>query len=169
MRLNEPVVRALLERLEAELPAVIAEINTDVPDDEEIEAPKALFPIVPPPGLLVDYPAIGIRHLPSRLEDDTGSSATGVHELAIIYFLVNTDPVLLGWQLVHYAQAISTVALRGRFLGDASGSAAGGGAWGVTYRNWLPGPTLGDSDEPENVKTYLSYGAVVIVAKREEI
>lgn len=167
MRLSSGVVRACIERLDQDLPAVIAEINADVPDGEEIEAPKAIFPIVPSPGLLVDYPAVGFRWMPSRLEDDTGGSATGVHELACVYFLVNPDLELLGWQLAHYASALTTVLLRDRRIG--SGAANGDGAWGVTFVNWLPGPTLGDADDPEQVKTYLSYGAIVLRFKREEL
>lgn len=160
LQLNEPVIRALVDRLTADLPATVAEINAGVTDGYLIDPPAQVLPMVPSIGLLTDWPTVAIQDLPTHLQDDIGSSATTVAELAIVCFLVDSDLQALGWKLRRYARALATVALAGRNLGD--------GAWGVTFRGTQPGPTLGDAEDPANVKTYTSWTSVVIRAKRDE-
>jgi hypothetical protein len=160
LALNEPVIRALVARLEDRLPAMIDQINAEASDDYEIAPPAKVLPYIPSPGVLTEWPTVGIQHLPVRLEDDTGFSATSVSQLAIVTFLVDADLDALAWKLVRYERAVASAALENRHLDD--------GAWGTRLLSTQPGPTLGDSEDPERVKTYMSWTGVLIEAKADE-
>lgn len=154
--LNVPVVAALKARLDSDLAAAIALVNAD--SSVDIEGPKAIHDFVPPVGLIVDFPTIGIGDGPTRFEDDTGFSATGRHELMVVVFLQNPDQEQLAAQLRAYTRAIATCVLDGRNLGD--------GAWGTGLIQVDPGPTL--ADDPDDPKVFATWTAVRIWAKSEE-
>ncbi len=162
--LNELPVRALKQRLEASLPAEIAAINATVTDGFVIAEPKQVLDYIPYPQVLTDYPTIGIGDGGSTFEDDEGFSATGRHELLIVCYLQHSDQRALAWQLRRYLQAITRVALAGRTLSDT----LSGAAWGTGLVRISPGPTLGDSEDPELVRTWMSWAGVLIWAKRDE-
>ena len=158
LELNEPLVRALRDRLEDEPPAEVAAINAAIPDAFALEAPAQVLGHVPTDADFTAFPVVGITDGSSRFEDDTGWAATGVHELIVVAFLVNPDQEALAWQLRRYAKAIARVALRGRSL-DPSWEG------GVTLVRVDPGPSLANEEDP---RTYFSWIAVTIQAKREE-
>lgn len=166
--LNDPVVSALKSRLDSDLTVQIAAINAAVTDGITIEDPKQVYDFVPNLELLDGggYPSVGISDWPSRLEDDIGSSATSVHQLAIICYLVDQDLRSLAWKLRRYLRAVSSSALKDRQL-PGGGGIGQAGAWGVRFVRSVPGRTL-DVTEPEDVRTWMSYAAVVIEAKRDE-
>jgi hypothetical protein len=152
--LNEPVVAALQARLQEELAGVITEINAANTDDLVLDAPSsdAILDYVPVPEQLTSWPTVGIQDLPSTIEDDIGSSFTGVYGLAVVIFSADADQRLLAVKLRRYAQAVATTALRSRQLGPA---------W-ITLRSITPGPTL---DVEESPRTWVSWTAVAINAK----
>jgi hypothetical protein len=157
IELNEPVIRALEQRLKDDLPAAIAEINDSVDDGFTLAEPKILT-YVPPPSDLLDPPVIGIGDAPSQFEDDSGFSATGRHELLIVAYDQSSDQEALAWQLRRWTLAITRVALAGRKLGDA--------AWGTGLRGTAPGRTL--VDDPDNPREWFSWSGIRIWAKRDE-
>lgn len=154
--LNEPLVTGLRSRLEASLPATITEINSTVTDGYTIVNPVQVFDFIPQAELLTAYPTIGIGDLPSTFEDDTGFAVTGRHGLQIVVFLADPDQRALAWRLRRYLQAIVTVALSNRQIGDAVG---------LTLRRIVPGPTLDVSRDPE---TWVTWAGVDIGALRFE-
>lgn len=156
LALNEPLVAALVDRLVAELPDAVDELNAAVTDGWTIDHPAEVLPYVPSPALLTDFPTLGIQDFPSRFEDDIGSSATAVHRLGVVFFLVDADLGGLALQLRRYARVVATVALRSRQLGPA---------WSVTLDQYVPGPTLEDEEDP---RTWLSFAAITIDAKVTE-
>ena len=160
LELNEPVIRALVTRLETTLPALVDQLNAETADDYQITAPAKVLPYIPSPGILTEWPTIGVQHMPVKLEDDTGFAATSVSGLAIVTFLVEADLDALAWKLIRYSRVVATAALEGRHLDE--------GAWGTRLLATQPGPTLGDSEDPEKVKTYMSWIGVVIEAKADE-
>lgn len=148
--LNEPIVHAVQEMLADELPAICADL--DVPP------PVAVEDFIPPVGLLLDFPTIGIGDGGTRFEDDEGFSATGRHELLVVAYLSNQDQQGLAWDLRRYTQAIVRV-LR-------SDLKLGGSAWGSGLVGSAPGPTL--TDNPENPRQFTSWTGVRIWAKKDE-
>lgn len=158
MILNENIILELVNRLRTDLPAEIATINARSEVGVQITMPDDIFEFIPPPGLLMNYPTIGIGDAPASFEDDIGSSATAVHEILIVAYEQAGDQRELAWKLRRLSQAITTVALAGRELGTA--------AWGVTLRNVIPGPTL--VDDAENPREWMSWVGVRIVAKSDE-
>jgi hypothetical protein len=159
--LNEPAVQAVIARLETNLTDALTVVNSRNDDGYEIEKPVQILPFIPPPDWLNDFPTIGIGDGASGFEDDTGFAATGRHELLIVIYLQHADQDALAWQLRRYTQAVAGVVLAGRNL-EAEG------AWGTGLVRISPGPTLGDNEEPEAVKTWVSWAAVQIWAKHEE-
>lgn len=158
--LNEPVVKAVHERLSGGLPAAIAAINAVVTDGITIENPVEVLDYIPPPGLLTAFPTIGIGDAPSTFEDDQGFSATGRHQLLVVAYVQNDVQGALAWQLRRYAQAIVRVVLDGRNLGDA--------AWGTGLVGVYPGQAFADNEDPDHVKTWMSWVGVRMWAKRDE-
>lgn len=167
--LTEPAVLALLARLEdpAQLNAEIASIAAAVGPTDEAQSlvpipPAQIFDFVPPPSYLTDFPTIGIQDMGSRLEDDTGHSATGRHTFGIVIFCSSPDQHLLAWMLRRYAQAVTRVILANRTLGSTSPLAA----WGTGLEGIAWGPTLSSQATPT---TWMSFCVVEIWAKREEL
>jgi hypothetical protein len=155
--LNEPVIRALEQRLKGELPAAIAEINDSVADGFTLAEPEILT-YIPPPSDLLNPPVIGIGDAPSQFEDDTGFSATGKHELLIVAYDQSSDQEALSWQLRRWTTAIARVSLAGRRLGEAG--------WGTGLRGTAPGRTL--VDDPENPREWFSWSGIRIWVKTDE-
>lgn len=162
-KLYEPIKHAIIDRLENDLPAVIDEINAEADDGYELRVPEAIFPHVPSVGLLRTWPTLGIQKLPGALEDDIGSSAVARCELAVLAFDQSADLLELGWRLERWERALATVLLAGRELGQG-----GDAAYSVSLVATRPGPTLGDAEDPAQVKTYTSWCAVVIRCLRDE-
>ena len=148
--LNEPIVHALQTQLSEGLPDVCAELD--------LTAPVAVEDYIPPVGLLLDFPTIGIGDGSTRFEDDEGFSATGRHELLIVAYLSNQDQQTLAWELRRYTQAIVRVV--------RSDLKLGGSAWGSGLVGTAPGPTL--TDDPENPRQFTSWTGVRIWAKKDE-
>jgi hypothetical protein len=155
--LSTPAIRALKVRLEADLPAAIADHNLET-QSIDLPAPTAILDYVPPISLLVDFPTIGIGDGPTAFEDDNAWSATGRHDLLIIAYCQNADQEVLAWQLRGFARVIATVVLDRRNLGE--------GAWGTGLTRIEPGPTL--ADDPENPREFASWVGVRIWAKSEQ-
>lgn len=160
--LNEPILRACVVRLTTELPATIAEINAETADGIDLEMPPAdrILPIVPSLGTLRQWPVIGMQHLPGELTDDIGSSAVWVAQICVLAFESDADYLRLGWKLIRWERALESVLLEGRTLGADAFSVQGKGT--------RPGPTLGDSEDPEKIKTYTSWTGVIIEVRAEE-
>lgn len=167
--LTEPGVHAILARLEdpAQLNVEIASIAAAIPAVDERASlvpipPAQIYDFVPPPSFLTDFPTLGIQDMGSRLEDDTGSTATGRHMFGVVIFCSDPDQHLLVWQLRRYAQAVTRVLLAGRMLEGAPGAAA----WGTGLDGIAWGPTLGSAAKPQ---TWMSWCVVQIWTRREEI
>ena len=160
LKLNEPVVVALRQRLVDGLPDAIVEINAGVTDGFEIPSidPTEILPYIPPPSDRLAPPTIGIGDGRSLFEDDIGSSATGRHEILVVVYEQCSDQERLAWTLRRWTQAIATVALEGRALGD--------GAWGTGLIGTAPGPTL--TDNPANPQEWFSWTGLRLWAKRDE-
>ena len=178
MQLNEPVVRALVARMDssvavadAKLSAYITAINAEaqtVSDGYAIQNPAKVYPFIPPLGLLTEFPTIGIQSLPGRLEDDTAHAAVHVARELVVVYLTNADHVALSWQIRRYVRALGSCA---RYSGalEGGGGADDGGAWVVNTVSYDYGPTLGDTDDPKRVpKEYLTWAGVLVEAKRDE-
>ncbi len=169
--LNEPTILALVARLQdpAQLNAEIAEIASNLPLADEaaslVPIPAAqILPFLPPPSFLTAFPTIGIQDLRSKIEDDTGHSATGRHGLGVAIFCSSPDQRLLAWMIRRYAQAVMRVALSGRVLeADSQGRT---GAWGTGSEEILWGPTLQSVAKPT---TWMSFCVIAIWGRRGEI
>lgn len=126
--------------------------------------PEQIWDFVPPPSFLTAFPTLGIQDMGSRLEDDTGHSATGRHSFGVVIFCADPDQHILAWQLRRYAQAVTRVLLRGRSFDETSPPLQAG--WGAGFESIAWGPTLGSSATP---KTWMSWCVVGIWTRREEI
>lgn len=167
--LTEPGVVAILARLEdpAQLNVEIANIAAGVVAADQAASmipipPEQILDFMPPPSFLTAFPTLGIQDMGSRLEDDTGHSATGRHVFGVAIFCSDPDQEILAWQLRRYAQAVTRVLLRDRLLEGAPNAAA----WGTGLDSIAWGPTLGSTATP---KTWMSWCVVAIWTKREEI
>lgn len=154
--LNEPLIASMVARLTSDLPTVIAAINAEVIDGITMSSDVQVLDYVPTPTILNRFPTVGVQDGTSDFEDDVGWSATGVHDLVLVTFVMEADQQRLARLLRRYTRAVANVALAGRTVGDA---------WGVTLNGILPGPTLGRGEEP---REWISYTGVSVRLKADE-
>ena len=161
-QLNEPIIAAVTRNLETYLSSELAVTRSDLADDEQeaLPDPAAIYDFVPPPGLLTAFPVVAIEDSETRFDDDTGSSATGLHTLGIVCFLVNPDQRQLAFGLRRYLQAIVRTVLRDDRK-DPNGA-----YWAVNPQGVSYGPTL---ESEENPRTYMSWAVARFEFRREEI
>lgn len=171
--LTEPVVKAILARLEdpAQLNTEIASIAAGVTATDEAQSlipvqPANVWDFVPPLTFLTDFPTMGIQDMGTRLEDDTGHSATGRHVFGVVIFCSHPDQHILAWMLRRYAQAVTRVLLAGRGFAEAADAAGRAAAWATGLDSIAWGPTLGSTTTP---KTWMSWCVVAIWTRREEL
>jgi hypothetical protein len=158
IELTEPVILALKERLDDELPATIAAINSAVDDGIELGQPSEVLDYIPPPSDQLSPPVIGVGEGPSRFEDDSGFSATGKHEILVVVYDQSSDQRALSRQLRRWKVAIVRIVLADRNLGGA--------AWGTGLIGTVPGPTL--VDNAERPREWFSWTGIRLWAKRDE-
>ena len=157
IELNEPIIAALKARLEADLPAVITAINSDVTDGVTIGAPVAIYDFIPPVALLNDFPTVGIGDGPSTFEDDQGFSMTGKHRFLVVAYQCDQDQRALAAKLRRYARAVVRVLRSDLQIGPG---------WGSGIERIDPGPTL--TDNPDNPRTFTSWTGVALWVKADE-
>lgn len=154
--LNEFAVAALVQRLKDDLPGQVAAINAAaavVADGYTITEPAEILDYVPSPDAIGSWgpPTIGVQDGGSLFGDDTGFSATGDHELAVVIFVGDADQQALTRRLRRYQRAIASAALRDRRLAP--------GVYGTRLKRIRPGPTL---DREQGPQTWVTWTAVVI-------
>lgn len=154
----EQIVDAAVEKLVSGLPDAIEARNDTIDDDLTLVVPANIYPYVPSPGELNEFPSIGIGDLPARLEDDIGSSATGLYGIYVIVYVQAAAQGELARLLRRYQSVVKNVILEGRHLQPA--------AWGVTLQGIDPGPTL--IDDATNPKEWVSWTGLRITCKADE-
>lgn len=162
--LTQPVVDALVSRLTGDLPAHLADVAAANPD-------QAAMLVAPAPGAVLDHvplpsevqpPTIGIQDAGTRLEDDTGSSATGRHHMGIVLFHASADQGQLARGMRLYLQAVARTVMRDRRLNTT----LPGSGWGVGMDRIDWGPTLGDS--AEDPREFLTWAVLTVWVRRDE-
>lgn len=157
LQLIEPIIEALVARLTADLPAEIVVANADVSDTYTLEAPRSVLDFLPPPTFENQLPLVGVQDLGGRFEDDTGFTATGLYDIAVVVYLQDYDHQALVRKLRRYVRCLARVVLASRAVTPS---------WGLTLQRIDYGPTLADSiDAPQ---TYLSWASIVITARQDE-
>lgn len=154
--LSEPVVMAVVDRLELELEAVVDEINATATDGIVIPQVEEVLDYIPSVRELTRFPTVAVQEIATDFEDDVGWGATGVHRLVVVCFYQHADQRTLARSLRRYAKAIANVVLRTRQIGPA---------WGVVLDGTVPGPTLGSREEP---RSWMSYVGVAVTLKDEQ-
>lgn len=156
----EPVIAALMARLQADLSAAIDAVNLEVTDGTLLEQPQQIVDHVPPIEVLLAFPTVAVAEGIGRWADDTGWESTGVHEVSIVCFLQASDQQTLVRQLRRMRRAILRTVMDGRVLEDAEDPSRNR-AWGVMLRQIAPGPTLGDL-QASSVVSWMSWVRIVI-------
>ena len=144
--LNERAVLAMYERYQLNLNQVIDAINTERGQVSGVSYPlshPALILSAPPvKGQMTQFPIVAIGDGDIRFVDDVGWAATGVYEMFVLAYDVDTDPIALAWKMRRWAQALISVSMFGRNMDSDSYM----GAWGVRLKRIIPGPRLSRRD-----------------------
>lgn len=144
--LNEPSLKAIHDRLSNDLNGYIDQVNTElIVPDFPVEYPVHVYDFIPTTNYLTDFPVVSIGDGPIDFLDDTGWSATGSMDFAIVIWVKDYDQRALAWRLRRLMTAVANCVLDGRSL------AAEGGGWGVTLGQIEPGPVLGRKQDPTAV------------------
>lgn len=155
--LNEEVVNTLRDRLEADLPAVITEINSSQTDPAyPMPAPAYVLDHIPLVSEMNAFPVVGISDGDIHFEDDVGWGATGLMDITVVAFVQSPNHQEMVWWLRRYGQALVRVMMDTRRINPA---------WSVVLKNVRPGPTLG---RDENPRQWLSTTSVTITVKVEQ-
>lgn len=161
LALNEQLVTALAAKLTTGIPTAVTEINAAVTDGFTISNPFEVLDYVPDQREIsskaANGPLVGIQDVSTTLKDDIGSSATGVHQLAVLVWLVEADRAALARKLRRYQRALATACLSGRTISTIG--------YGVTLKAAAHGPTL---DRDEDPRGWCSFTGVVINCYTDE-
>jgi hypothetical protein len=161
----EPVIAALLARLQTDLPPAVDAVNSEVTDGTLIEQPRQILDYIPPVEVLLDFPTIAIGEGPDRWFDDNGHEVTGHHEIAVMAFIQADDQQTLVRQLRRTRRALLTAIMSGRSLQDVEDPSRNR-AWGILLKQGTPGPTLGDLNA-EQIVSWMSWTRVVIECRSD--
>ena len=171
--LNEPVIKALAELLQANLGVECTAINNELADDYTLEQPVAILPYMPFALTLEQgMPLVAIQDLPSTFENDLQYSMESEHTLGIASILQTSDHATLAWQLRRYNQAIMQVIQTDRMQGTSSVMRTKGGVTYVEFLSTEPGPMLGDRDPDADgipPTSFRSWTWLIIKCRRLEI
>ena len=147
--LNERAVLAMYERFQNNLNSVIDAINSErgtlagiTPNPPSLAHPALILSAPPVKGQLANFPVVAIGDGDIRFVDDVGWAATGVYEMMVLAYDVDTDPTMLAWKMRRWAQALISTAMFGRQMTSTDYF----GAWGVTLKRVIPGPRLSRTD-----------------------
>jgi hypothetical protein len=161
--LAEPVVTALVARLNADLPAALEARADGLPADEAevLAAPEQVLEYPPPLAYLAGgCPAVAVfegGEVELLLASGWGESKAVV---AVCVYLTNPDQRLLALGLRRYMQAVTKVCVRDRALTDEADRAVR-----ITRARVLPGDTLQDEADP---RTVLSWAVLMLQVERDE-
>lgn len=172
LSLNEPIVSAMVNLLNANLATTITALNATVTDGYTIPAVQQIVPYTPVPSTLeVGGPVVGVWELGVEFEDDLQFSLRSNQHYAVVAVLQNADHITLMWQLRRINQAIAYTVQQDRLLGNASVMRQAG-AYSVQFVRVEPGPLLGDMDPntPDAPpRSYLSWTGLVFESRKDEI
>lgn len=160
--LNEPLVTAMLARLNANLPTAIAQNNTERTSPAyPLTQPLQILAAPPTAGQLdAGIPIVAVADGDITFTDDVGWSTTEVMDFTILAYDYDLDPTALAWRLRRWAQVICGIAMYGRNVD--------GGAWGTRLKRIVPGPRLSKLDPQSGHPIVLGFVAVVIAAMDEQ-
>lgn len=144
--LSEDTLKAIHQRLQDDMPAMIATVNSELTSPSfPIEQIHHFYDFIPTVAQLTDFPVVAIGDGPIDFDDDIGWSATGKMDFAVVIWCMDYDQRALAWKLRRTMIAVANVLLAGRSL------VSDGGGWGVTLGKIEPGPVLGRNENPEQV------------------
>jgi len=162
LQLIEPVVVALVDRIENGIAAEVAIANLDITDGYTIEAPAQVLDYIPPLPTILAFPTVGIQHSGGAFEDDNCWSATGVWDAAVVVFVQDADQAGLVRRLRRLTRALARVVLAQRQI-------TGTGVWSVNLVRVDYGPTLGELPPDERVvTTYWSWASLQVQCRQDE-
>lgn len=138
----EPVIAAVVARLNDELAPYIDAVNAEADDGIVCEQPVDVLDFVPPRSIITDTPLLAVMEGTFTLEDDTGWGATGHCPITVVNYVTDYEPRPLAMKLRRMDRAIIQCVLKGRQVGPA---------WGVTFVRSDPGPTLSRKESPREM------------------
>jgi hypothetical protein len=165
--LADPTVRAMLARLQTDLPAAISLVNAQahvVADGLTISDPVGVLPYVQSLDSQTEWPLVCIQRNPATFQDDTGWAATIQTSLTLLVFLQDSDQNALTSKLDRYLQALATCALQDRSLGGTDGA-----GWGLTLGKVDWGPTM--AELPPGMTTpsaFLSWAGLTVNVRADQ-
>ena len=171
--LNEPILEALLELLEARLPTVIAEVNAEIDDAFALPEPAQFLDFMPAAGTLKGgTPAVCLQDLPAEFFDDLQFSLSANHGVGVAAVIQNADQRTLAWQLRRYTKAIARTIQLDRLEGPSGFLKRGAAAvWYTQFAGTEPGPLLerqpGGEATPPNA--WESWTWLMLRCRRQEI
>lgn len=152
----EATIDALIGKLDADLGAKIAEINTEIGDAFVIEPPVG---ITFGPRSEIPYPWIAVTPEQSENLVEGSGRIHYEHAIQVTVWIADGDEEALIRKLTRMQRAVREVALRFRRPGDSPVSDDPGGYF-LSYVRDLYGPVLGEVDE-----TGAPTGALISWAK----
>lgn len=179
LNLNEPIVTAMVNLLNKNLPGNIALFNQSLDPSDPYTLPDIgqVVPYTPVPSTLeVGAPVLGVWELGGDFEEDQQWGLNALHNYAVVVVVQNSDHITLMWQLRRFAQVIAYTIQQDRTAGTPEGTGSmlknQGGAWSVNFIRTEPGPLLGDMDPntPDAPpRSYLSWTGLIFSSKRTEV
>lgn len=160
--LNEPLVTAMLARLNTNLNAAIAQNNAERTNPAyPLNNPAQILPAPPTAGQLnAGFPIIAVADGDITFVDDVGWGTTEHMDITLLAYDYDLDPVALAWRLRRWAQVLCGIGMFGRHVDQ--------GAWGTKLRRIVPSPRVSKLDPSTGKPIVTAFVAVIITAMDEQ-
>jgi hypothetical protein len=167
VRLTEPVVAALVQRLSDDLTAAIDQVNAGATDEIGVRYPQRVLDHLPTLEVMTDFPVIGVGEGPGSLVDDTGHSMTGRYTLTVCVYESDADSQVLTTRLRRLRLAAFRTVIDGRVLPTADGTATA--AYGINPLRLLPGDRLADFDRhSQRITSFMGWCGFTVECLTDE-
>lgn len=133
----------LIEKLGANLPGKLTELNAEITDAYLLDDPVAIT-LGPRPDMA--FPHVSVEPELSDTTSDTGGLMTYNHRVAITVYLQDPDPEALVRTSIRYQRAVREAVLPGRIPSLVEG---GEGGYGLQHRSDEYGPPFAPDDIPD--------------------
>ncbi len=173
MPLQEPILVAMRDMLQANLPATITTANSAITDGYPVPNPAQYLDFMPVEAdLALGLPIVAVGESPGggRFVDDQVSFVDSEWEYAILVVCQSADHETMAKNLRRLLSCVAYTIQADRLLGNTSYMRNTGGVFSVNLRRVEPGPLLGEPDplDANVVRSWLSWATLIVESRHNE-
>lgn len=173
MPLQEPIIVAMRDLLQTNLPTTVTTANSAIVDGYPVPVPAQYLDYMPVEADLAQgLPIVAVAESPGggEFRDDLQSTVDSEWEYAIIVVCQSSDHETLAKNLRRLLSCVTYAIEADRLLGSLSYMRNTGGVFSVNLKRVEPGPLLGETTptDPNVVRSWLSWATLICESRHNE-